>query len=89
MKPEIIAGAYFYLSEPAGWNLISFKIAQTNDRLARVYQTSYGDFRMLGYEKAPGGPQFIGEWWSETHRVLSGSLDEANQLALNFVATTD
>ena len=85
MKPELIEGAYFSYTEPVTWDCCSSYISFDSQRLARVYQVPGSFFRMLGYAKVPGAPQFIGEWWTEEHRVQVGSIGEAEQLAQEFL----
>ncbi|NKI72749.1 hypothetical protein GN109_25340 [Collimonas pratensis] len=89
MEPEFIGGAYFSCTEPVTWDCCASYISFDSQRLARVYQVPDSFFRVLGYVKIPGAPQWIGEWWAEEHRVQVGSIGEAEQLAQGFLVASE
>lgn len=87
--PEQVDGAYFVESHPT-WQCRRSQISAHRRRLARVYQAADGTFRVLRFirTRSTEGPQYpSGEWWGSTaDPSITGTLDDADRLADEFLA---
>jgi hypothetical protein len=85
VKAVLKHGAFWHVCDDE--RLIFEQYEPASDLLGTVFEMLPGIYRSLVFEKKPGDPQLVGNWWQErTPGCLFNSEDEARQHVLSEIA---